>query len=1263
MKKNLPYYLVLLFCLISTAAIAQQPVEEWARRYNGMGSQNDFPTSMAVDAAGNAYIAGTTQHHFYSEIAYSLIIVKYAPSGEKLWERTYETNSTAVASAIAVDNTGGVYVAGRIGYWNDLNTHDYLIIRFNAATGEEDWVQTYDSSGRDDARAIAVDNRGGVYVTGSSATMGPTGPIADFATIRYDAMTGAQIWVKHYDGYNGGQDIGTAIVADNSGNIYVTGQSDGGGILPQNATIRYDAATGAEIWVQRGGAYEAIVVDNQGGIYTTGSIRSDSDMINLTVRFDAVSGAITWESLYEGLNNYYADVAAIAVDGQGGVYVTGTIYSSDNNPDYTTIRYSAATGIQSWVQRYDAGSDYATDITTDNSGGVYVTGYSYSDGHYDYATIRYDGLSGTQNWVQRYDGPVHGQDTGLKIATDGLGGLYVTGSSEGVGTRSDMTTIHYTAASGIENWVNRIDVKGNLADLPIAVTVDPEGNSYVTGNSNFYTGSMDNISHMVTIKYSPSGEELWVSLYKAEQNQRASSTAIAVDAEGNTYITGNIYRSHFVETTTQMITIKYSPSGEELWAEIYDAEPNSRAASIAVNNTGGVFVTGYSYDVVFQFGFYNITASKYTTIRYNEATGEEDWISHHTGVVNSFNFASALTVDNIGGVYVTGRSIGNGSSAFSTVRYDAATGAESWAQQYERPDGSLLATAIAVDNNGGVFVTGYSFFSDETSSSSDYTTVGYEAASGTQRWVSHYSGPGNSYDITRAIAADNSGGVYVTGHSYGGSDYASSDFATIRYDAITGDQRWVQRYDGPYHNHDDARAIAVDNQGGVYVTGISYGEDFRNSVFSTIKYTAAEGTQLWEIHSEGPRDGAMDMALDADNNVIVTGYSYNIQTDYDFLTIKYSQSGACAPLAQASIQGSSVAAMDARGVVYSISAPGATTFDWRITDDHGEPYTGFTGQGTGSISVNWPAAPHAFKVSVSYGSGSACPTLSAVTYVHVYEVEAGFVTGGGWLQSPVNTAYEFMRQAGKAHFELMAKYRKGEQNLLQGETQLRLENSGLIFRSTGQEARSLVINENHAFYRGHGTLYHRNDQGQLERDPRRFAFLVAATDGAQGPGKGKGKSTDFLRILVWELNADGTRGAVVYDNQAGFAGANLDENAHPVQPINGGNIVIHSPYLAQSNKHHALAGEGMPGRDGLQAYPTAFSDRTTLAFAAERETAYSLELYDLKGALVKRIAVGTAESGRRYEHEVRAADLGKGMYLARLTTDGAVQTVKIIVNR
>src|SRR5207244_3614852 len=124
--------------------------------------------------------------------------------------------------------------------------------------------------------------------------------------------------------------------------------------------------------------------------------------------------------------------------------------------------------------------------------------------------------------------------------------------------------------------------------------------------------------------------------------------------------------------------------------------------------------------------------------------------------------------------------------------------------------------AIAVDNTGNVYVTGYS---------GDIATIKYDAI-GNQLWVAHYYGVEG-----RAIAADNAGNSYVTGITGSNGDFAC---VTIKYDP-DGNQRWATVFNGPGTGEDGGLALALDGAGNVYVAG--YSDSGTNSYdYVTIKY-------------------------------------------------------------------------------------------------------------------------------------------------------------------------------------------------------------------------------------------------------------------------------------------------------------------------------------------------------------------------------------------------------------------------------------------
>jgi hypothetical protein len=155
--------------------------------------------------------------------------------------------------------------------------------------------------------------------------------------------------------------------------------------------------------------------------------------------------------------------------------------------------------------------------------------------------------------------------------------------------------------------------------------------------------------------------------------------------------------------------------------------------------------------------------------------------------------------------------------------------------------------------------------------------------------VSRYDGPASGYDYGYALGVDPGGNVYVTGNS-------SDDFATVKYDA-DGAQQWVRRYDGPGAAGDEARAIAVDPSGNAFATGYSYGGPNTQYDYATIAYDAGGAVQ-WVERYNGPGDFydiPFSVAVDGEGGVYVSGQSGGIGTGLDFATLKYSPATAAAP--------------------------------------------------------------------------------------------------------------------------------------------------------------------------------------------------------------------------------------------------------------------------------------------------------------------------------------------------------------------------------
>ena len=313
-----------------------------------------------------------------------------------------------------------------------------------------------------------------------------------------------------------------------------------------------------------------------------------------------------------------------------------------------------------------------------------------------------------------------------------------------------------------------------------------------------------------TIKYNSAGQQQWVARYNgpATENFTDDAHAIAIDASGNVYVTGESYG----DTDYDYATIKYNAAGQEQWVARYNGPGNQgdAAYAMAIDGSGNVYVTGVSIG--------SGTDADYATIKYN-SSGQEQWVARYNGPANGSDYGQAIAVDNAGNIYVTGWSRGAGTNFdYATIKYNSG-GQQQWTARYHGPGTGLdQPYAIAVDSSGTVYMTGKS---NGSGTSVDYATIKYDSA-GQQQWVARYNGSGNSGDEAPPLPWIASANVYVTGQSYrAGGD---TDYATIKYDS-TGQEQWVIRYNGPGNPFDFAFAMAIDASANVYVTGES-GADY-----------------------------------------------------------------------------------------------------------------------------------------------------------------------------------------------------------------------------------------------------------------------------------------------------------------------------------------------------------------------------------------------------------------------------------------------------
>jgi len=217
--------------------------QQWLKRYNGSGNGGDAVVGVNVDGADNVIVGGFTDNGSAQRM--NFIALKYNQAGTLLWEKYYNGSSNAndIATAITVDASNNVYMTGLttqlFGTRLDSN---YGTIKLDPS-GNLLWAAFFDGPNNsvDVSRSIFVDEAMNVYISGSSKGVGSD----DYATIKY-SPAGAQQWVMLYNGTGNANDYSSSVIADNSGNAYVTGRSVGSGSDYDYATLKYGDLVGIQ---------------------------------------------------------------------------------------------------------------------------------------------------------------------------------------------------------------------------------------------------------------------------------------------------------------------------------------------------------------------------------------------------------------------------------------------------------------------------------------------------------------------------------------------------------------------------------------------------------------------------------------------------------------------------------------------------------------------------------------------------------------------------------------------------------------------------------------------------------------------------------------------------------------------------------------------------------------------------------------------------------------------------------------------------------
>jgi|SRR5579872_2459447 len=361
-----------------------------------------------------------------------------------------------------------------------------------------------------------------------------------------------------------------------------------------------------------------------------------------------------------------------------------------------------------------------------------------------------------------------------------------------------------------------------------SIAVDPAENVYVTGLVTFSMGGSPQ-ENLVTVKFSSSGQQLWASYYTALGPRAGAQPRIVVDQTGNSYVAD----ANGSDLLAPITTIKYDTNGFQLWFSTFgngSSSYHSFLGGLALDGQGNLYVLGWA-----DRSDGDISAAIVMLARFDP--------SGHMFALASIAHSepAVLAVDAQDNAYVASvlgpATFSSQSIAEQITKFDFA-GNPVWTTQYTPPNapGGYYESGIALDNSGDVYITSV-LLTGTTTPTASFSTSKFDQ-SGKFVWEKRYNGNGNGFDQSTGLVVDAQNFIYVAGYSTrpGGAVGDNNDIVTILYDS-QGNQLCVSRYSQAGDFGDTPAGIALGNQG-VFVTGTAYAifDNLAKSQWVTIKY-------------------------------------------------------------------------------------------------------------------------------------------------------------------------------------------------------------------------------------------------------------------------------------------------------------------------------------------------------------------------------------------------------------------------------------------
>lgn len=413
------------------------------------GASADVGDAVALDAAGNVYVAGWTQS--FGAGGVDALITKYNPKGQFLWAKTWGGSENDYAFSVKVGPDGYLYIAGSTSSFG-AGWSDMFLLKLDEK-GNLLWGTTWGGGSYEGGYDIGFDATGNIYAVAESYSTSP----GNSAVLLKFSPTGTLLSQISYKG-PATYDSGYSLTLDSKFNVIITGISwDYSTYTSLHNTLlilKYDPS-GNLLWQENWAtpypaqdeswAFHAVITDKLGNIYIGGRHANDCETDQFqTCDFDPMllkldpNGAFLWART-SGIVGTYDTADSIALDTQGHVFLSGV-----NNMSGTP---------QLFVQRFDMNGNLLSEMAWNSQGTIQPTLVGMAVTPAGEVFVSGSALNNTGTW------------SAASATSSALSNAMITNSytvfASAQGT-SQLTTPTVTQTGGVK------DTGGGLGDLFVA---------------------------------------------------------------------------------------------------------------------------------------------------------------------------------------------------------------------------------------------------------------------------------------------------------------------------------------------------------------------------------------------------------------------------------------------------------------------------------------------------------------------------------------------------------------------------------------------------------------------------------------------------------------------------------------------------------------------------------------------------------------------------------------------------------------------------